>query len=205
MNSTPEEITHLVQQVQIAHRLCVGFYQRLLPTIEEVATALGCSFCLWSPQETSRPAGQYTAPQSKWAWDFVPMFATQYVYERVASDAAQQGDMNLTFIVYLDNNFKKDQRKKLGVKGQPDPITLPQGEAVVEVYMYRCTEDSKASFDSLWDAAKWPDAEKTDWQIVGEKIEAITLRWPLAAFIAHKEQVVSKLKSALEQTQTTEN
>lgn len=198
MNAIPEDITHLVDQVQIAHRLCVGFYQRLLPCIQEVASALECSFSSWNPEETNRPAGQYTAPQNKWAWDLVPMFATQHTYERVTGDFASQGDLSLTFIIYLDENFKKAQRKRLGIKGQPDPINLPKGEATVEVCIHRCTGDSKASFDSLWDAAKWPDSEASGWQVVGEKIEATIVRWPLALFIARKEQVIAELKATLE-------
>lgn len=198
MNPITEDIAHLVDQVQIAHRLCVGFYQRLLPSIQEVATALECSFCSWNPAETNRPAGQYVAPQDKWAWDLVPMFATQHVYERVAGDFASQGDLSLTFTIYLDENFKKSQRKKLGIKGQPDPINLPKGGATVEVCIHRCTEDSKASFDSLWDAARWPDSDKAGWQDVGEKVEARLTRWSLAFFIVHKEQVIAELKEALQ-------
>lgn len=198
MNTVSEEITHLVNQVQIAHRLCVGFYQRLLPCVQQVASALECSFCSWNPLETDRPTRQYTPPQNKWAWDMVPMYATEHLYERVAGEHAREGDLNLSFHIYLDQNFKSDQRKQLGIKGQPDPLTLPQGEANVEICMYRCTADSKTSFDSLWEAAKEPDAETAGWQMVGEKMQATSRRYPLARFIAQTDQVIAELEVMLD-------
>ncbi len=43
-SNTPENFDALVAQAQIAHRLVVGFYQRLLPTIQQVADALELTF-----------------------------------------------------------------------------------------------------------------------------------------------------------------
>lgn len=59
----PKQITDLVTQLQQAHRLATGFYQRILPLFDEIAEeALYTEFWYWNPTETSRPCGQFSPP-----------------------------------------------------------------------------------------------------------------------------------------------
>lgn len=204
MSPTPENFTHLVKQVQIAHRLCVGFYQRLLPTIQRMANELDCNFRSWSPIETSRPASPSTQPGGKWAWDMVPMFATKHEYQKVGGNTARKGDLMLSFVIYFDENFSKERRDAARVKGQPDPLTMPEsGEATVRIRLQRCTADSNTTFDSLLEAVAEPQTESTGWQPLSEKVEMVALRYMLADFVANEAQVTDSLKVLLGPVETS--
>jgi len=80
MNHDQAEL--LVTQVQHAHRLLAGFYQRILPAIDNLAGHYNATFWYWEPSEFSRPCGASIRPSSKWAWDFLPLVATRLVYVR---------------------------------------------------------------------------------------------------------------------------
>lgn len=41
-------------------------------------------------------------------------------------------------------------------KGDPDPLRMELGNAIVEVCLLRCNKDSKHSFDTQWDNIPWP-------------------------------------------------
>lgn len=196
MSTSPEKFTHLVEQVQIAHRLCVGFYQRLLPGVDEIARAIDCVFRAWGPIETSRPASRSTSPtNNKWAWDLVPMFATQFDYARESGGTARAGDLMLSFVIYIDENFSKKRRVELNVRGQPDPIKLERGDATVQVRLFRCTADSNKTLDSLIEDEIQVQAGSTGWLRLSDKLEAVHLRYALANFIADTDKVVSELKT----------
>jgi len=195
--STNENFAQLVSQVTIAHRLCVGFYQRLLPTIKHVANELDCSFWSWDPAETDRPAKARTQPAEKWAWDFLPLFASQHTYIRSDGEAAKVGDLAIIFSVYLDESFKKENRCNLGIAGQPDPILLPMGEAAVEMSLYRCDQENGESFDSQWTELDWPNKSIEGWQKISDLMSAMYLRRTLVEFIANPDMVVDELRSRL--------
>lgn len=197
MSTSPENFTHLVEQVQIAHRLCVGFYQRLLPEVEKVAREVEAGFVFrsWGPIETNRPAGRSTSPVNKWAWDLVPMFATKFDYSPESGDTARSGDLMLSFVIYIDESFSKKRRVELNVRGQPDPLKLKRGEATVQVRLFRCTADSNQTLDSLIGEETPAQSEATGWLRVSDKLEAVHLDYKLADFIADTGKVVSELKT----------
>lgn len=197
MESTTENFAQLVSQVTIAHRLCVGFYQRLLPTIKHVASELDCAFWSWQPLETDRPPKATTQPAEKWAWDFLPLFASEHIYGRSDGDVARVGDVAVIFSVYLDENFKKENRSKLGIAGQPDPIVLPMGEAVIEMSLYRCDQDNGESFNSQWTGLDWPEKSIEGWQKTSDLMSTMYLRRALVEFIANPDKVVEELRSWL--------
>lgn len=193
MNVAQAEV--LVTQVQTAHRLAVGFYQRLLPLLTRIAGEFDTQFWYWEPTNTSRPSPSTTSPNNKWKWDLVPLFASRHVFRRIAGEQAQQGDVAIVFNVYLDEDFKPERRKSLGIKGQPDPLSL-NGSATVEIYLYRCTVDSEAPFHKMWDAVEWPDDKIKGWHTVGQKMSACRLGYPLAQFIAAPEGVIADVQKA---------
>ncbi len=54
-----EQTTQLVTQLQQAHRLAAGFYQRILPLFDQIASqALDAEFWYWEPSENSPPAAR---------------------------------------------------------------------------------------------------------------------------------------------------
>ncbi len=197
MEMTLTQTTELVSQLQTAHRLSVGFYQRLLPQLSHIASELEMGFWYWEPCHTSLPGRSTTAPGSKWAWDLIPMFASRHVYRRVVGELAQAGDVALVFNVYLDDNFKPEKRKALGQKGQPDPLTLPFGKATVEMYLYRCDGENGDSFQKLWQDSEWPSVDGAGWEQVGPQMAARLITRDLALFINDSDSVIIDVRNAL--------
>ncbi|WP_079436974.1 hypothetical protein [Zoogloea sp. LCSB751] len=191
------EATELVGQLQTAHRLSVGFYQRLLPLLTRIASELEMGFWYWEPCHTNLPSRSTTAPGNKWAWDLAPMFASRHVYRRVVGELAQAGDVALIFNVYLDDNFKPEKRKALGQKGQPDPLTLPIGKATVEMYLYRCDGENGDSFEKRWGTLEYPSGDNPGWEQAGPQTSARLLTRDLASFITDPDSIVTDIRNAL--------
>lgn len=196
MEMTTEEASQLVGQLQIAHRLSVGFYQRLLPLLTRIAEALEFEFWYWEPCHNDKPCQSTTPPKSKWAWDFVPLYASRHVYRKVTEAQAREGDLAVVFNIYLDDSYKPDNRKKHGIKGQPDPITMPTGAATVEICLYHCDGENGETFQTLWYASECPSEGKEGWEPVGPKMSARLLTCPLERFIAESDTVIDDLRNA---------
>jgi hypothetical protein len=197
MEMTLSEATQLVGQVQIAHRLSVGFYQRLLPLLTHIASELECMFWYWEPCHNDRPCQASTSPANKWAWDFMPLFAARYAYLNAEGDSAQSGDIAVFFTVHIDANYKPESRKRLGSKGQPDPVSLPIGEAEVEIILYRCDGENGDSFQRKFDLSPWPKRENEGWEDVGQQMSACLLTRKLTDFIAEPETIIADLRAIL--------
>lgn len=188
----------LVSQLRAAHCLAVGFYQRLLQQLTSMSNELNLSFWYWEPSETSMPCRRQTAPVGPWAWDMVPLFASTHVYRRVAdAGLAQEGDIAVSFQVYLDDNFTSQKRKSLGIKGQPDPLTLPAGEAIVRVDLFRCDGQNGENFTKAWQDSEWPDSEGDSWKEVGANMKARVKTYHLDFFITHSDHVVKEIDELL--------
>lgn len=199
MDVTPEQAQKLVADVQIAHRLVVGFYERLLPTFDSLSDNLGFDFWFWSPTETSRPCGENTRPTKNWLWDMVPLFAAEHAYRKVNGKRLKVGDMALSFNVYIDDNFNSDVREVLGHKGKPDPILLPLGKGTIAVDLYRATKRSNESFEQAWENANEPTPELSSWHSVHPNMQAVALRVLLADFISEPEATRNLLRTLISQ------
>lgn len=199
MEMNVAQAQELVAQVQTAHRLAVGFYQRLLPLLTRIAGELDMQFWYWKPTHTSRPSSSTTSPNDKWKWDLVPLFASRHVFWRIAGEQAQLGDVAIVFNVYLDEHFKPEKREALGIKGQPDPLTL-QGSAITEICLYRCTADGEEPFHKRWDEVEWPGDAVEGWHEVGPAMNACRLAYSLAKFIAEPEDVIKDIREAFAET-----
>ncbi len=190
-----EQTTHLVTQLQQAHRLAAGFYQRILPLFDQIASqALDAEFWYWEPSENSRPCRSGTRPSSSWAWDYLPLFASNHIYRDWDGDTAQQGDETLVFRLYIDDSFRQDSSLRTRVKGQPDPLEL-DGQAVVEVSLFRCLQDSDKHFDELWRRVPWP-ARQWDWKQSEEcrLLEVCSQYVPLAQLLSDPDSVTLWIK-----------
>lgn len=196
---TQEQAEHLVSQLQQAHRLSVGFYKRILPTLDKVANELKCEFWEWKPLHTQRPPNSGTRPGSKWAWDYVPLFASGHTYGRCSDEAqTRQSDYAIEFYLYIEDTFEPSKR---GSKGQPDPIALPSGKSVLRAWLYRPKGDFDEPFDDLWSEENNSEPGDDNWASVSEHFEAIALEWPLAKVIADIQAIVNELKRHVGETE----
>jgi hypothetical protein len=190
-----EQTTQLVTQQQQAHRLAAGFYQRILPLFDQIASqALDAEFWYWDPSENSRPCRSGTQPSSSWTWDYLPLFASNHAYRDWDGDTAQQGDKTLVFRLYLDHDFRRTSALRAVVKGQPDPLQL-DGQAIVEVSLFRCLENSDQHFDKLWRNVPWP-AHQSDWKKseICELLEVCSNHVPLAQLLADPDKTSEWIK-----------
>lgn len=197
MNPSKEQAVELVENVRIAHRLSVGFYQRMMPTFDAAAEALDCEFWYWEPVFTARPAASGTRPTRKWLWDMMPLFASRHVYRKVAGGPLQKGDVALSFCLYLDDGFKPEKRKAAGAKGDPDPVLLPAGASVLELELYRASADGGGTFDAVWDKAGAPDTKQAAWHAVHENLQGCWLSMPLADVVHDPDGLVTAIRQQL--------
>ncbi|KTA75565.1 hypothetical protein [Aeromonas salmonicida] len=191
----------LVEQLGQAHRLVAGFYQRILPLFDQVAQeTIDANFWYWAPSENSRPCSKHTRPSSAWTWDFIPMFASTHAYRTWNGSRALCNDMTLAFCLYIDDAIKADSPQRLGRKGEPDPLRMELGNAIVEVYLFRCNKDSEHSFDTLWDNIPWPYPTE-QWTAADEypEIEFYVRQVPLAELLSDATVVTRWIKTCLDQ------
>jgi hypothetical protein len=194
MEMTQESAEGLVQQLQHAHRICVAFYKRILPTLDRIAEELDCEFSFWEPLHSSRPGRKNSKPSATWAWDYVPLFASNHVYLRIHGEHAEPGDVGLCLCVYVDYGFFPDERKKHRVNGEPDAVTLPIGKAVLQAWIYRPAASSPLSFEELWMGAADPVIGTGQAEPVAENINAIAFEWPLSEVFQDIQPIVEQLK-----------
>jgi len=194
---TSDEANALVGQIRTAHRLSAAFYQRLFSMLAEVSDDQDLEFWYWEPSHTSRPCRSTTSPGDNWAWDMLPMFASRHVYRRVRGGGAAQGDVAVMFEVLLDDAFRPDARKRHGVRGEPNPLTLPVGSALVEVGVYRCTGDDVRTFDAIWDETDAPLSSVEGWQKLHARLDAKVLVLDLGQFISAGAIEISRRIAAL--------
>ena len=190
-----EQTNQLVTQLQQAHRLAAGFYQRILPLFDQIASqALDAEFWYWEPSETSRPCRSGTCPSSSWAWDYLPLFASDHGYRNWDSETTKKGDTSLVFRLYIDHEFRHDSSSRSGVKGQPDALKL-DGQAVVEVSLFSCLQDSDKHFGELWRPLPWP-LHQPNWKQSEEcgLLEVCSNHVPLAQLLADPDSVADWIK-----------
>lgn len=191
---TAESAESLVNQLQQAHRISVAFYRRMLPSLDLIASELGCEFKSWEPLHSSVPPRKATKPSTTWAWDYVPLFASNHIYLRVHGEGAQPSDVGLCLCLYIDHGFHPEERKAHRISGEPDAVTLPIGKAVLQAWVYRPVESSDLPFDELWADAADPIVGIEHLQPVSDNVNAVAFEWPLAEVIRDIQPVVEKLK-----------
>ncbi|MGY3942203.1 hypothetical protein [Aeromonas tecta] len=189
----------LVEQLRQAHRLVAGFYQRILPLFDQIAQeSIDATFWYWKPSENGRPCSGSSRPSSSWVWDYIPLFASTHGYRTWDGDKARAGDMTLALRLYIDDAFKKGSFQRGNSKGMPDPLELKMGKAVVEVNLFRCTQDSELHFDELWSDIPWPEPTE-QWTTAAQHQEVEYCVWhvPLAELLADPAVVTRWIKSRL--------
>lgn len=195
MQNNLEQATHFVTQLQQAHRIVAAFYQHILPLFDNLASqAMDADFWYWYPSETSRPCRTFTRPSSSWAWDFLPIFASEHAYKNWDSDTTKKGDETLVFRLWVDDDFRFSSPLRAGKKSQPNPLQL-DGQGIVEVILVRSLEDSERDFDNLWNDMPWP-AHQPDWKQseVCNLLEACSKHVSLAQLLTNPDDVAQWIK-----------
>lgn len=203
MNSSPSQnFDALVAQAQIAHRLIAGFYQRLLPTIKQVAEELNLTFWEWAPSITKPPCRKSSDPTDRWALDMLPLMASNYYYWSNSEAEAEAGDVILGIWVTFDYNYSDEDWTQWGVADgqEPDAAKLPMGPAIVHIFISRCDKPNGESLRELWDAADDIEYEESDigrWQAISAQMNAMYLKKSLAEFIASPDDTIAQVRSLL--------
>ncbi len=160
----------LFLQIRTAHRLLAAYYQRLLPTIDDIAKALSLTYYGWLPDHFDRPCKFGTDIFSKWQWDLLPGNCTHYIYfDGSNANKIEKGHYLLEFFVISDSGI--DTAMEEENRQQPDALNLPvpveQATSVLRVGLYAPYRNRKANwYDDLYnqcDHPEWsetPDAQK---------------------------------------------
>lgn len=191
--------TKLVADLQCSHRICVAFYKRFLPMLDEIADELECEFNTWGMIENDTFPQTRTKPSNKWASVFVPLIASNHDYWKVCDDDnAQFGDIYLSFYLYIDSNFTNNEN---GLDA--DPVTLSIGNAILKAHLYHPyqLDDDITSFSDLMDEVwetEFEDIELNKKIDITDNIRVIAYEWELSDVIVDPNVVVNKIKSYLE-------
>ena len=198
MGISREQAETLVNQVQQSHRLLAGFYKRILPAIDNLASQFGASFWYWKPTAFDRPCGSSTRPSSKWAWDFLPLVAATLVYVK-NDDGEQKSDLMMEFQLRSDPAVLREERLQ---KGQPDPTALPDIEPSLRVFLFRPAEGSEVDLKSEWEMLDYSTKEPGVVTSPTENIEAMWLETSLADFIHSPHKLEAQIASFAETVKT---
>lgn len=172
MEVSEAQAEKLVADVQVAHRLLVAYYQRMLGRLDLIAKELDLDFWYWEPAETERPCSTNTAPSRKWLWDMVPLFASTHFFRKTRGKRPLKGDVVVALSVYADDAFESEKREDAGIRGRPDPLTLPIGRGVLFVEVYRCIGTCRVAWNDAWRKAQDPNYDLHGWQDVGQGFKA---------------------------------
>lgn len=110
----------LFLQIRTAHRLLAAYYQRLLPTIEQIAKGVALDFYAWAPKDFARPGQRSTNPFDRWSWDLLPALSTHYVFGGFNdANKVEIGEYLVDFTVESDTGVINNSSI------EPDGLTLP--------------------------------------------------------------------------------
>lgn len=193
MDMTLQQAEKLVKDVQVAHRLVVAYYERLIAGFNAIAAELQFDFWSWDPIERKRPCRTNVSPAKNWLWDMVPMYASSHVYRRASGQRPEEGDLALWLQVYADDAFEEGKRRAASVLGKPDPLRLPIGEGIVEVGLYRWIAADDKDWDPAWNALDNADPAQCGWQQLGSNVLAKAFQFRLADFIHAPEVLAGKI------------
>lgn len=151
MNNSQTE--DLFTQVRTAHRLLAAYYQRLLPTIEQIAHNVNTEFYFWHPIRFDKPGRN---PFKKWQWDLLPATNTRYVFKQISCDTAVTlNDYIVEFIVINDSGVNDEE-----YQAQPDALNLKvpvnESTSILRISVYRAVANQEGGFYQQWESGSYP-------------------------------------------------
>lgn len=197
-----DDSRELVKQIQASHRMLVGFYQRILPLLDEVADEIGLSFSAWEPLDTELPR-KNNQPSESWSWDYVPLFCSEHGYERVHdANETHPSDVYLALFLMMDENFQFSQRKALGLfrNQEPDAVTLAEGRALLRAVIFRPTRASKEKFFELFKNTNMYVDFSIGKRRLSDDLWCEGHEWLLEDFLCNTDMVVAKLNASVNAT-----
>lgn len=187
---TKGESEEIVRNLQVAHRLITAFNDRMLAMLDEYARQLDLEFWYWSPEETWRPPQQTVRPGSRSAWDFDPLYSSLHVYRRARSEFVSKGDICVAFVIHIEDTFSSSGRG--ANRGHPDPLKMREGDAVIQIYLYRVKRGTNEAFDTVWDGVRWVE-ERDVWEDARNGFEGILWERSLADILANPQLIIELL------------
>ncbi|ELH0894517.1 hypothetical protein Q9887_001394 [Vibrio fluvialis] len=159
-----EKVDELLLQVRTAHRLLAAYYQRLLPTISDIASQLELTFCNWGNADFDLPAAARYDITDYWQWDLLPGLNTSYLYGQFDSkDKVKVGEFLVELMVVsdtaIDSHFE-------GHDSEPDALELVMSAEEAESILRITVCAPYQSFDgrwynSVWSGTAYPEFMKT--------------------------------------------
>ncbi|CAM3187655.1 hypothetical protein [Vibrio rarus] len=149
----------ILLQMRTAHRILVGYYQRLLPCIEKIARELDADFYYWGPKDNTFPRSN-TNPFQRWQWDLLPAMNGRYLFKNIDDTSkTKSGDYVVEFLVINDDGYLSEHRNV-----EPDALSLnisvEKANSILRVGIYTALEDSGNNFYSLWEHLDYPKYSK---------------------------------------------
>jgi len=150
----------LFSQIRTAHRLLAAYYQRLLPTIDEIANSLELDFYGWHPSEHGGPCRFSSNIMDRWQWDLLPANCTRYVFFNAEKkNEIRVGKYMIEFHVISDSGILTENWKSPNI--QPDALDLSvsveRAQSVLRVHLYAPYKNRDAYwYDGLFDQCEDP-------------------------------------------------
>lgn len=143
----------LFLQVRTAHRLLAAYYQRLLPSIEQLAVNNGTDFWFW---QTCRFSKTTRNPFSNWKWDMLPASIPRYAFKNISTfDSVMKDDFILEFIVINDSGIRDEPMHQ-----EPDALNLnvnvSDAKSLLKINIYKAYKNQNGKFEAVWDQAEYP-------------------------------------------------
>ena len=200
MGLTQEDAVSLVTQVQQAHRLAVGFYQRILPALDNLAAHFDTRFWFWEPKDLSRPCPVKSRPSDSWSWDFTPLVCSRFSYIRSSGSEMQVSDFIIELQLLIDPAVTREYR---GKRGQPDPTALEDVPPKLRTFLYWPAENSNEDLQEAYDNSPYPSEAEGQVENVGSNLLSTWFEIPLAVFVHDPQNVVARIAAFAPQTATT--
>ncbi|MCG6307879.1 hypothetical protein K6U49_04495 [Vibrio alginolyticus] len=155
MNNENKE--DLFLQIRTAHRLLAAYYQRLLPTIEQISKELELDFYAWTPKEFARPSKLTTNPFDNWQWDMLPALSTYYVFKNVEDvHKLRLGEWLVEFMVDSDTGVDSGAANGAQPDGLLLPISVEEAQSLLKVSIYTPFNNENANWYKVWNRCQSP-------------------------------------------------
>lgn len=145
----------LFLQIRTAHRLLAAYYQRLLPTIEQIAKGLELDFYIWTPKDFERLGKRDTNPFDRWCWDLLPALSAHYVFSRFNNaKKVEIGEYLVDFVVESDTGVVISNSSI-----EPDGLTLPinvnDAKSLLSINVYVPYQAGPMNwYENIWSACE---------------------------------------------------
>ncbi|WP_445778112.1 hypothetical protein [Shewanella sp.] len=146
------ETDDLFIQVRSASRLLAAYYQRLLPTLAQIAKGLNVDFYTWSPKEFTRPAQLTTSPFERWGWDMLPALSTYYVFKHVEdNNKVRVGEYLVEFLVNSDSAVMSNSNNGSEPNALSLSTSVDEAKSTLKISIYAPYKDSEKN----WHYGMW--------------------------------------------------